>query len=48
MIHLLECCTELYTVWPDPLLRTRLQSLLRIVRDTITTDTGYMTLVFPT
>ena len=45
-IHLLECFTELYRVWPDPLLKERLHSLLRIVRDTITTDKGYMVLFF--
>jgi mannobiose 2-epimerase len=45
-IHLLESFTELYSVWPDPTVRERLHSLLRIVRDTITTDKGYMVLFF--
>jgi cellobiose epimerase len=45
-IHLLECFTELYKVWPDRTLQERLFSLLRIVRDTITTDKGYMVLFF--
>jgi mannobiose 2-epimerase len=45
-IHLLESFTELYNVWHDPTLRERLYSLLRIVRDTITTDRGYMVLFF--
>ena len=45
-IHLLECFTELYKVWPNPTLRERLHSLLRIIRDTITTDKGYMVLFF--
>lgn len=45
-IHLLEAFTELYSVWPDPELKQRLQSLLQIVRDTITTDKGYMVLFF--
>ena len=45
-IHLLECFTELYKVWPDALLKDRLSSLLRIVRDTITTGKGYMVLFF--
>jgi len=45
-IHLLESFTELYRVWPDARLRERLHSLLRIVRDTITTDKGYMALFF--
>jgi mannobiose 2-epimerase len=46
MIHLLECFTELYKVWPDPTLKERLHSTLRIIRDTITTDKGYMVLFF--
>jgi mannobiose 2-epimerase len=45
-IHLLEAFTKLYRVWPDPTVRERLESLLRIVRDTITTDRGYMMLFF--
>lgn len=45
-IHLLEAFTELYQVWPDQKLKERLHSLLRIVRDTITTDKGYMVLFF--
>jgi mannobiose 2-epimerase len=45
-IHLLECFTALYRVWPDTLLRNRLLSLLQILRDTITTDRGYMRLFF--
>ncbi len=45
-IHLLEAFTELYRVWPDPVLKDRLQSLLALVRDTITTDKGYMVLFF--
>lgn len=44
MIHLLEAFTELYKVWPDSLVGARLYSLLRIVRDTITTDRGHLTL----
>ena len=46
MIHLLEAYTELYGVWPDRGLEQRLGSLLSIVRDTITTDGGYMRLFF--
>lgn len=45
-IHLLEAFTELYNVWPDPVVKERLLSLLRLVRDTITTDQGYMVLFF--
>lgn len=45
-IHILECLTELYKVWPDSTLKERLSSMLRIVRDTITTEKGYLTLFF--
>ncbi|MCL2349713.1 MAG: AGE family epimerase/isomerase [Planctomycetaceae bacterium] len=41
-IHLLESFTALYQVWPDPLLRSRLEELLHIVRDKITTWPGAM------
>jgi mannobiose 2-epimerase len=43
-IHLLESFTALYEVWPDPLLKKRLEELLLLVRDTITTKRGYLTL----
>jgi N-acyl-D-glucosamine 2-epimerase len=43
-IHLLECFTELYKIWPDSTLKERLSSMLRLVRDVITTDKGYLTL----
>ena len=46
MIHLLECYSELYKVWPDQKLRDRLHSLLQIIRDTITTEKGHMVLFF--
>lgn len=45
-IHLLEAFTDLYAVWPDPLLRTRLAEMLRLIRDTITTPKGNMVLFF--
>jgi mannobiose 2-epimerase len=45
-IHLLECFTELYKVWPDSILKERLSSMLRLVRDVITTDKGYLNLFF--
>ena len=45
-IHLLECFTELYGVWHDSLLKERLSSLLKIIRDTIVTPKGYMNLFF--
>jgi cellobiose epimerase len=43
-IHLLEAFTELYTVWPDKLVRQRLEEMLLLVRDVITTDKGYLSL----
>ncbi|MBC7829243.1 MAG: AGE family epimerase/isomerase [Chitinophagaceae bacterium] len=45
-IHLLEAFTELYSVWPDPLVRTRLQEMLELIRDTITSQKGYLVLFF--
>ena len=43
-IHLLEAFTELYQVWPDPLVAERLKEMLFLIRDTITTDKGYLVL----
>lgn len=43
-IHLLEALTELYMVWPDSLLKERVREMLVLVRDTITTDLGSLTL----
>ena len=43
-IHLLEAFTALYEVWPDPLVEARVRELLLLIRDTITTDNGYLTL----
>jgi mannobiose 2-epimerase len=46
-IHLLEAFTALYEVWPDPLLRRRLQEVFDIVRDRITVEAvGAMHLYF--
>ncbi|MEP6748368.1 MAG: AGE family epimerase/isomerase [Bacteroidota bacterium] len=45
-IHLLEAFTELYYVWPDPLLAERLKEMLLLIRDTITTSKGNLTLFF--
>ncbi|MBC6999109.1 AGE family epimerase/isomerase [Cytophaga sp. FL35] len=41
-IHLLESFTALYEVWPNQLLKERLQELLVLVRDTITSNKGYL------
>jgi mannobiose 2-epimerase len=43
-IHLLEAFTELYLVWPDKLLRERLNEMLLLIRDTIVTPKGYLIL----
>lgn len=43
-IHLLEALTQLYKVWPDRLVRERLLEMLGLIRDTITTEKGYLTL----
>lgn len=45
-IHLLEAFTQLYKVWPDPVLRARLEELLAIVRDKICVEPGAMNLYF--
>jgi cellobiose epimerase len=45
-IHLLEALTELYEVWKDPLVRERLQEMLFLIRDTIITSRGNLTLFF--
>lgn len=43
-IHLLEALTELYRVWPDPLVKERLLMMLSLVRDKITNPKGYLQL----
>ena len=45
-IHLMEAFTELYKVWPDPLVKTRLQEMLTIIRDTFVNKKGYLNLYF--
>ena len=45
-IHLLEAFTELYGVWPDPLVATRLKEMLLLIRDVITTKKGNLVLFF--
>ncbi|RFS26369.1 N-acylglucosamine 2-epimerase [Chitinophaga silvatica] len=47
-IHLLEAFTALYEVWPDALLKTRLQEVLTLIRDKIVTDNGYLQLFWTT
>lgn len=43
-IHLLEALTELYRVWPDPLVKERLLMMLRLIRDKIVQPKGYLQL----
>ncbi len=45
-IHLLESFNELYTIWPNPLLKERLNEMLLLIRDTIVTPKGYLNLFF--
>ncbi|QHV99369.1 AGE family epimerase/isomerase [Spirosoma endbachense] len=45
-IHLLEALTELYAIWPDQLVGERLEEMLRLVRDVITTPKGNLVLFF--
>lgn len=43
-IHLLEALTELYLVWPDPVVKERLLMMLYLIRDKITNPKGYLLL----
>ena len=45
-IHILEALTALYAVWPDPLLKTRVQEMLEICRDKVYSEPGYLTQFF--
>nr|MDA3824260.1 AGE family epimerase/isomerase [Bacteroidales bacterium] len=47
-LHILEAFTELYRVWPDKLLRERLEEMFLIFRDTIIHPDGYLKLYFYT
>jgi mannobiose 2-epimerase len=47
-IHLLEAFTELYSVWKDDLLRKRLQEMLLLIRDVITTKKRIPYFIFST
>lgn len=42
-IHILEALTGLYQVWPDPLVKTRMQEMLEICREKIYSEPGYLT-----
>jgi mannobiose 2-epimerase len=43
-IHILEAFTELYPLWHDDLLRERLNEMLILIRDTLVTPKGHLTL----
>ncbi len=45
-IHILEALTELYRVWPQPLVRLRLQEMLSLIRDKMVSKQGYLRLFF--
>jgi mannobiose 2-epimerase len=45
-IHLLEAFTTLYEIWPNELLRERLEEMLLLIRDTITIEKGHLNLFF--
>ncbi|MEX0719438.1 MAG: AGE family epimerase/isomerase [Balneolaceae bacterium] len=45
-IHLLEAFSELYQVWPDELVRERLEEMLYLIRDTIRDERGFLVLFF--
>jgi mannobiose 2-epimerase len=45
-IHLLEAVTALYHVWPDALVRRRLEELLSVVRDRVAVRPGCLNLYF--
>ncbi|WP_217447506.1 AGE family epimerase/isomerase [Maribellus comscasis] len=43
-IHVLEALTELYKVWPDGLVKTRLNEVFNLISEKIVTPKGYLTL----
>ncbi len=45
-IHLMEALTQLYRIWPDPLVRERLEEMFFLVRDTFVHPDGYLQLYF--
>lgn len=45
-IHTLEAFYELYRVWPDPLMRQRLEEMFYIIRDRFVQERGYLQLYF--
>lgn len=45
-IHMLESLTELYRIWPDTLVRKRLEEMFYLIRDTFVHPDGYLRLYF--
>jgi mannobiose 2-epimerase len=45
-IHLMEALTQLYAVWPDPLVKARLSEMLFLIRDKMLHEKGYLQLFF--
>jgi len=45
-IHVMEAITELYRVWPDSLVRARLEEMFFLIRDTFVHPDGYLQLYF--
>lgn len=45
-IHIMEAFTELYRIWPDDLVRTRLEEMFYLIRDTFSHPDGYLQLYF--
>ncbi len=45
-LHILEAFTELYKVWPDSVLRDRLEEMYLLFRDTFIHPDGYLILYF--
>ena len=45
-IHLLEALTALHHIWPDSLVRRRLNEMFHVIRDTVVGPGGYMRLYF--
>lgn len=45
-LHVMEAYAELYRVWPDPLVKERLQELLHLFLDKIIRESGHLGLFF--
>jgi len=45
-IHVMEALTELYQIWPDSLVRVRLEEMFHLIRDTFVHPDGYLQLFF--